>query len=98
MNIIVTTHGVDGEKALIAVINLTNNAFIYTSSLVKKHCSFEELNCRGVWNVNCFECRKFKVSVGNSHIKGHVMKVLGCCSWCSSEFTCGDERCDGHNS
>lgn len=44
MNIILTTHGVDGEKALIVVINLTKNSFIYTSSLVKKHCSFEELN------------------------------------------------------
>ncbi len=44
VNIIVTTHGVDGEKALIDVINITNNAFIYTSSLVEKHCSFEELN------------------------------------------------------
>jgi len=44
VNIIVTTHGVDGEKALIDVINITNNSFIYTSSLVKKHCSFEELN------------------------------------------------------
>ncbi len=44
MNIILTTHGVDGEKVLIVVINLTKNAFIYTSSLVKKHCSFEELN------------------------------------------------------
>jgi len=41
VNIIVTTHGVVGEKALIDVINITNNAFIYTSSLVKKHCSFE---------------------------------------------------------
>jgi hypothetical protein len=44
VNIIVKTHGVDGEKAIIVVINLTKNAFIYTSSLVKKHCSFEELN------------------------------------------------------
>jgi hypothetical protein len=25
-----------------------------------------------VWNVNYFECREFKVSVGNSHTKGHV--------------------------
>ncbi len=57
MNIIVTIHGVDGEKALIVVINLTNNAFIYTSSPIKKHCSFDELNWRGVWNVNYFGSR-----------------------------------------
>jgi len=24
------------------------------------------------------------------------IQVLGCCSWCNNEFTCGDERCDWH--